>query len=128
MLIIGGILLGWSWRQKILFLRSALAVFPIVASITAAYLWIRLDVWRDDKTIRELVKPEVIQNELLSRRSDSRVAIILLVLVAIAQSFFSESKSNWSVFFGMLLVLVPICNWIARRTEKRSLLNFNKNR
>jgi hypothetical protein len=107
---------------------AVLTAFLIVASITAAYLWIRLDIWRDDQTILKSADQKIVQAELISRRADNRVAFFLLFLVAIAQALLLflkvEQKSNWLVFSGMLLLFVPLFNWIARWIQKVDLLRF----
>jgi len=90
-------------------------------------LWIRLDVWRDNETIRKLaVSNKTAETDLISRRADSRVAIFLLVFVAITQSILQNPKPDWRVFTGILLMLVPISNWIARWMERNQAPKFKK--
>ena len=137
--VIGLLLIGFSIKSNTFSWDSLLKTFPIVAGLTAAYLLIRLDIWRDDKTIIEMTNAEstkiaetnekipVSQVDLISRRSDYRVAFILLVLIALIQSIVQEPRSEWQVLVGMLLILLPMSNWIARCIEKDHLLEF-KNR
>ncbi|RJO63839.1 MAG: hypothetical protein C4540_06310 [Candidatus Omnitrophota bacterium] len=118
--LVGIILIIWSLVVRVFSLISALSSFPIVAGITAAYLWIRLDVWRDNKTIVRLaVSNEYAENDLKSRRADSRVAIFLLGFVAVTQAVLQNPKPDWRVFMGILLILVPISNWIARWMDRK---------
>jgi hypothetical protein len=127
MFVLGIGLLVLAWVLKILSLDLALTLLPIIANITAAYLWIRLDIWHTDKTIRELTSQRVAQNELISRRADTRVAFSLLVVIAIAQSILLSRlipKLNFIVLFGELFMSVPLCNWIARGMEKRQSAKF----
>lgn len=130
MFFLGVGLLVLSWIFKIFSWKLVLASIPIAAGLTAAYLWIRQDIWRDDETIRELTnskdtqtdrKLTVSQEDLISRRADSRIAFVLLVLVAVAQAldqyFSSELKSNWLAPIGELLMFVSFFNCIARWRE-----------
>ena len=128
--VLGIGLLVLSWIFKIFSWKLTLSSFPITASLAAAYLWIRQDIWRDDKTIRELTDSKdaqtgreltVAQIDLISRRADSRIAFLLLVLVAIAQAldqyFSSEPKLNCLVLVGELLTFISSFNCIARWRE-----------
>lgn len=66
---------------------SLLSGFGIAATLTASYLWIRLDWWRSNNTIKELSgSNESIARDLISKKADSRVALVLLMLVALAQA------------------------------------------
>lgn len=98
-----------------------LSAFPIAAALAASYFWIRLDVWRSDNTIRELsAENKTAKVDLISRRIDSRMALFLIVLAAIAQAFWVKSVLP----LGILLILAPIGNFIARSVEKIQLKGF----
>ena len=125
--ILGVVLLFLSMFLKIFSLQSILKSFPIAAGLTAAYLWIRQDIWRDDETIKKLTNDqEIAQRNLISQRSDDRVVFVLLVIVAVAQASLLKPESYWIIFFGMLFTLAPLCNWFARSMERRQLSKFNK--
>ena len=127
MFIIGIMLLALSCWREIFSWKIALSSFPIVGSISAAYLWIRRDVWRDNETIRRLTvsnDKDYLQENLISGRADCQVALIFLILVAIAQVLSQESSLNWLVFLGEMLTFVPLGNWIARWIEEYQLLKF----
>ena len=125
MFAVGIVLMILSQRIQVFSLQPVFSSVPIVAGITASYLWIRLDVWRSDKTIGKLTSSKDAVDDLISRRADSRVALALLVLAAIFQAFLQEPKLNWLVFVGILLILVPVCNCIARRMEKTQFSKFD---
>ncbi|MBI2167229.1 MAG: hypothetical protein HYU34_03165 [Candidatus Omnitrophica bacterium] len=95
--------------------NSLLSGFGIAATLTASYLWIRLDWWRSIQTIKELSDSnKSIARDLISKKADSRVALALLILVALAQALLEEYR----LALGMLLVLIPIGNYIARSIER----------
>ncbi|MDD5692359.1 MAG: hypothetical protein PHP10_04190 [Candidatus Omnitrophica bacterium] len=121
---VGVVLFIWSCIARVFSWELALSSFPIVASITAAYLWIRLDIWRTKKTIGELADSnKTIETDLISRRADSLVVFALLVVVAIADSFKESPKLDWRAFWGILFMFVPVSNWIARGIERNQLPN-----
>lgn len=113
-------------------LSGALSGFLVAAGLDAAYLWIRLDWWRSDETIRQLSgNNKFIATDLISKRTDSKVTLFLLVLVAIAQvlmpfvqGFNSNRVRDGMIFGGILAVLIPVSNWIARSKEKAQLKKF----
>ena len=115
---------------KIFSMKSALESFPVITMITASYLWIRLDIWRTDETIKELTGSSdstVAQEDLMSRRADSQVAFGLLVLAAVAQTLSLKLKWGSMCFFGILFVFVPSCNWVARWMDRSQKSKFNIN-
>ena len=94
---------------------TVLSGFGIAAALTASYLWIRLDWWRSNNTIKELSgSNETIARDLISKKADSQVALALLILVGLAPALL---KQYW-LPLGMLLILIPIGNYIARSVEK----------
>ena len=129
MFFVGAVLFVLSWVFEILSQQSVLSSFPIVAGIAAAYFWIRRDVWRDDKTIRNLTSSNDAADDFISQRSDSQVALVLLIFVAVAQSLLLllDPKTKWDfiVLLTMLFMLIPLCNWIARWMEESQKTEFN---
>jgi len=118
--ISGIILFIMLWIFRLLSLHLIFLSFPVAAGITAAYLWIRLDVWHTDDTIKKMSVPnQDVADDLKSRRADSRVALTLLALIAIIQAFLPELKQNWLVLIATLLIVLPLSNCIARWMEKR---------
>ena len=115
-------------------LSGVLSGFLVAAGLDAAYLWIRLDWWRSNETIRQLAgnnKP--VEIDLISKRTDSQVTLFLLVLVALAQVLIpfaqginSNHLRDGMIFGGILGVLVPVSNWIARSMEKVQLRKFKR--
>ena len=113
-------------------LSGGLSGFLVAAGLDAAYLWIRLDWWRSDETIKQLSGDnKVAATDLISKRTDSKVTLFLLVLVAIAQvlipfaqDFNSNHVRDGMIFGGILAILVPVSNWTARSMEKRQLKKF----
>lgn len=93
---------------------SFLSEFPYVGALTAAYLWIRPDIWLSTKKISK--KDSV---NFISRQADCLIAISLLFLVAAAQ-FFSptQDKAGRCMFLGSLLIILPISHCVARLLEK----------
>ncbi len=117
------------WRLKVLTWDAFLAGLPIAAVIAGSYFWIRLDIWRSNKTIKELsnsgeVSNESIKRDLISQRVDSRAAILWLVVATVAQAFLLVSIQSKFIFVGTLLVFVPVTNWIARYREKKDFAKF----
>ncbi|MDD5409180.1 MAG: hypothetical protein PHC71_03720 [Candidatus Omnitrophica bacterium] len=115
MFCVGIALIVFSWMTGNFSWKLVFSSLPTVGVITASYLWIRLDVWRTEKTINDIARSNVIAaNDLRSRKADSCVALGLLILVAIVQPFFQFKKLEWLVFFGTLFILLPSSHWTAR--------------
>ena len=96
---------------------------PIAAILTGSYFWIRLDVWRSDETIEELSNlrgsVDFLKKDLISRRVDSRAAIVWLLVATAAQACFPTEHGNPLIFIDVLLLIIPITNRIVELAKER---------
>ncbi len=97
---------------------------PISVALIGSYFWIRLDVWRSGKTIKELSNEnKTVKEDLISRRIDSRVAFTLLGVAAGAQICLLSSISEKLQCVILLCFSMFIFNCIARSIESLTLKN-----
>lgn len=118
-LALGMLALGFTIRGGYFAWTAFLLGSPIIATIVGAYFWIRLDVWRSEKTIETLSsEDEAIKRDLFSRRADCRMAFALLALAAAAQIYLLGSISER--LHAMVLLLLPpsVINCVARSMEE----------
>ncbi len=105
--IVGSAVLCYSLFRGFIW-ASFLPGFPSAGGLVAAYFWIRQDIWRSDARAKN--------SEDVSRRADSRIAFLLLFLIAIAQgysSYKSGQVGEGNFFVGMILIGVPMGHWTA---------------
>lgn len=125
----GALILAVLW--EFLTWKIIYTVLPIALMLAGSYFWIRLDLWRDNKTIREICvfRDEVnatVKNDLISRRIDSRAAFLLLAVATLVQAFFSAPKLDecityFFVCFAVACLIIPITNFVVRKIEKPQL-------
>ena len=132
--LVGIVLPFVNWSLKIV-----LQVLSTDGGLIAAYFWIREDWTRSRETIRDISKgkEEVIAVDLLSRKADSKVALLLLIIVAIFQAIAFSLKDPLEshplrpysfIFLGILFILFSIGNQYARTRLDRYKAKFDSSR
>ncbi len=114
LLTVGSAVIGYSYFTNLLTWASFLPGFPVAGGLAAAYLWIRPDIWLTTKDMKDKSNLRT----LVSRQADCLIAILLLFLVAVGQCFLLNTYAERCIFFGTLLVVLPVGHYVARSLEK----------
>ena len=118
------------WGRENFTFSTLLVGLPIAALLAGSYFWIRLDIWRDDETIKKMCRSEdgfndTVKADLVARSFDSRAAFVLIVIAAFTQAI-SLWPTGTLIFVGVLFILISVVHWINVLVDRffpRNILN-----